>query len=425
MFSVDSVGPWTLTLFRHLAADSIPPRVETATSELPFTQVSVGRDHACALAVERTVTCWGRGTWGKATPPDGEFVHVAAGDSHTCGLTVEGTVRCWGDGYYGQTAVPDGEFVQTTASCALRADGSFACWGRFGVLESPPEIRIEELADVRMEQFGDGSWCGIRADNSVICWYERELFGEAPTLVFVEDLVPGTFTHLGDRCGTRTDGSVTCWYARNPDSTHPLSDDAFTSTSDLCGITTEGEIRCWGSGQYGHANRPEEAPEGNYTQVAGGSFHACAIAVDDKVRCWGDGYEATPSPAEGDFVSVSVGDPHACGITVERELRCWGYDFRGEAPAVEGWRAPAFGGLPLGEFSHVSVGIGGWDDLSCAVRMNAAWCAGLLRSREELHAAPAAWPPESPSERSSCACSSPTAAWNARRNLSTKTSRRA
>lgn len=360
--TVSAAGSWTVTFINKADATPQPEPIGIASSDIRFTQISVGRDHTCGVTTAKTVQCWGRTTFGKATPPAGEFEHVSAGDSHTCGLTVEGTVECWGDGYYGQTAAPEGTFVQATRSCALRADGSFVCWGRNGLVESPPEIRLKRLAD--------GMWCGIATDSSLLCWHLADRYSDTPTMAFTEDLLSGSFLHIGNRCGTRTDGSVSCWNASPPDSASPPGDDTFTSTSDLCGITTDEEIRCWGSGQYGRANQPEEAPKGRYIQVSGGSFHACALTTDGRARCWGEGYAATPPPADGEFVSVSVGNPHACGITVDRELKCWGYEFRGPAPAVEGWRAPAFGGLPPGEFTQVSVGAWSWDDLSCAVRVD-------------------------------------------------------
>lgn len=365
---VFAVGSWTVTLVNHRTDDAKPPPAATATGDMRFTQVSVGRNHACAVTTEQAVTCWGRGTYGKATPPLQEFRQVAAADSSTCGLTSNGTIRCWGDGYWGQTAAPDGIFVQINFSCGLGADGSVTCWRGHASAATATDFRLKQLAP--------RGPCGITAEGAVACSYGL------PTNQ-TDEPVEGAYSHMGDLCGTRTDGSVFCWGAVSPDSTRPLTDDSFLSTSDLCGITTEGAIRCWGTGQYGRANRPEEAPEGTYTQLDAGDSHSCAVTTEGTVRCWGEGYEATTPPADEDFVSVAVGDPHACGITANRELRCWGYDYRGDAPSVEGWRAPGFGGLPSGEFTQVSVGLGGWDDLSCAVRADGSVACWTYSGPEE------------------------------------------
>ena len=40
--------------------------------------------------------CWGRDTYGEATPPEDSFQSVTAGGYHTCGVRTDGTVACWG-----------------------------------------------------------------------------------------------------------------------------------------------------------------------------------------------------------------------------------------------------------------------------------------------------------------------------------------
>jgi alpha-tubulin suppressor-like RCC1 family protein len=76
-------------------------------------------------------------------------VAIATGGGHSCALRVDGTAACWGDNLVGQlgdgttitrlTPVNVQGITGLTAlaagqdhTCALRADGSMACWGANG-----------------------------------------------------------------------------------------------------------------------------------------------------------------------------------------------------------------------------------------------------------------------------------------------------
>lgn len=82
-----------------------------------FQKLSVGATHACGLALDARVYCWGnnfRGYLGNADPElelsprpvavagDHRFSSLAAGWYHTCGIDTEGDVWCWGSGSEGQ-----------------------------------------------------------------------------------------------------------------------------------------------------------------------------------------------------------------------------------------------------------------------------------------------------------------------------------
>ena len=327
-------------------------------TNLVFVQISVGDRYACGVTVDRAIECWGSdNTWRQASPPAGESIEVAAGGNHTCALTYDGRVQCWGDGYYGQTAAPDGVFTQVIAgrlwSCALRAAGSFKCWGSLDVGRSASVDH--SLPGARIVRLAENGKCGLADDGTLACWYLRSSYGE-PTQVVPADAPAGTFTHVGDLCGVRVDGTVTCWGANPPDPSEPLSNSTFVATSDLCGVTSRGSIECWGTGQYGRANEPEEAPDGQYTQVSAGDSHACGLRTDGGVRCWGGGYGDGPEPPLTAFAQVSVGSLHPCGVTVDGKIECWDRKYVGAAPAVEGWRAPEPIKLPGGTFIRVSVG---------------------------------------------------------------------
>jgi alpha-tubulin suppressor-like RCC1 family protein len=67
---------------------------------------------------------------------------VSAGGYHTCALRTDGTLACWGYNAYGQATPPAGTFSQVSAgyyhTCGVRTDGTLACWGNNGSWQASP-----------------------------------------------------------------------------------------------------------------------------------------------------------------------------------------------------------------------------------------------------------------------------------------------
>jgi alpha-tubulin suppressor-like RCC1 family protein len=97
---------------------------------------------------------------GQSVPPIGTFVQVAAGSNHSCALRADGTIACWGAGKKvggtcvtadlecGQSIPPvEGGFVEVAAgyshSCALRADGKVKCWGSNTGGRATPPVELQ------------------------------------------------------------------------------------------------------------------------------------------------------------------------------------------------------------------------------------------------------------------------------------------
>ena len=112
------------------ADSSTPVAVKSASSSHDLgamVQISVGRNHTCALSIGGTVLCWGKGD--KYQLGDGDtgshdlpvfvdtsenIVQVGAGWNYTCGLTSGGKVLCWGDNQDGRTGNGNNSGEQTT-----------------------------------------------------------------------------------------------------------------------------------------------------------------------------------------------------------------------------------------------------------------------------------------------------------------------
>src|SRR5688572_8554264 len=77
----------------------------------PFTQLSAGRSHTCAINSTGTAFCWGAnesfqsGSAGLASPSavggSVAFKSIQAGSRHTCGVATDGDAYCWGSNVYG------------------------------------------------------------------------------------------------------------------------------------------------------------------------------------------------------------------------------------------------------------------------------------------------------------------------------------
>ena len=127
-----------------------------------FTAVSAGRDFSCGIKTDGTVACWGNNQYqscqtgsggfectevrsNQLDAPEGTFTAVSVsapstgGHAHSCAIRFDGSVACWGDNRYGQLNAPEGTFTAIAAgnghwstngySCGVRSNGTIACWG--------------------------------------------------------------------------------------------------------------------------------------------------------------------------------------------------------------------------------------------------------------------------------------------------------
>ena len=93
----------------------------------PFTAVSAGGRHACAIrAGSGAIECWGSNSrqlveynedtgeltrieeihTGALDAPPGRFTAISVGSTYTCAIRDTGAIECWGWGEYGQTDAP-------------------------------------------------------------------------------------------------------------------------------------------------------------------------------------------------------------------------------------------------------------------------------------------------------------------------------
>src|SRR5437660_3056454 len=84
---------------------------------------------------------------------------ISAGTFHTCAVKTDGTVACWGDNGSGQARPPADTFTAVSAgnghTCGVKTDGTVACWGVNGSGHATPPAGTATAA-------GSGISCGDR-----------------------------------------------------------------------------------------------------------------------------------------------------------------------------------------------------------------------------------------------------------------------
>lgn len=239
-------------------------------------------------------------------------------------------------------------------SCAVRANGSVACWGiNFG----PRPVDIANVSDVTQLAGGMDAFCGRQSNGGVTCWTTSSDAAAVSGLANVVQVA------RGDRhaCYLRSDGLLFCEgggsegelgdnatsFATAPQRATVFSDVVQVATGyrSTCVRTRDsGFIQCVGAGNT--AGNPTALPNGNLqpvtalglddaVKIVAGEQHMCALTATDEVVCWGTGLAVGNGSAAGSDRPIAVPLPRAaidvgagsftsCALLDDGSTYCWG-----------------------------------------------------------------------------------------------------
>ena len=165
------------------------------------------------------------------------------------------------------------------------------------------ETHSSPPATYKVVSSGAGHACAIRTDGTIACWGSRQA-ADAPSGTYKTISIGGRHT-----CAIATDDTITCWgnnhygEADAPSGTYK----AISAGRDhTCAIATDDTITCWGDNGKGldGFEGPLDAPYGTYKALSAGFFRLKRITL---VRS----RPTTPSPAGATITTDRVTRPQA------------------------------------------------------------------------------------------------------------------
>jgi alpha-tubulin suppressor-like RCC1 family protein len=297
-------------------------------TEVTNASMVVASEHFCFQRSNGSTQCLGRNDFdqvGDGVNRDPEAravaatllpnaVSIAAGDLHTCAVLANGTATCWGYNSSGQ--VGDNTFVNRTAptpvtgltnlrgviaaggahSCAVRGDGTVACWGANldGELgdgtntNRPTPVTVLGLSRVVSVAAGAGFTCALRSDGVVLCW-GRNANGQLgdgtvssrTTPVPVGSLTTATAITAGrdQTCAILSDSTARCW---GLNASGQLGDSTTTSRLTPTAVVTPGTLT------FSGRTVSVLLSVTDVVAVSAGFQHTCLLLANGQPECWGD-----------------------------------------------------------------------------------------------------------------------------------------
>lgn len=331
---------------------------------LAVTELSVGGSHACVLATNGEVACFGRNSSGQLGVGDFEeqvmlakvvfdgerAEHIAAGGDHTCAVTDAGRVWCWGSNSSGQlgnesrdnraSPVPvdvNGEVVESVSAgvfhtCVVTQQSKIKCWGsnEFGQLGDGGNIDTSRPVDVGISSnraksvhCGQAHTCSVLSDGRVLCWGSNEN-GRLMQRGITESNLPVDASFVDRKAQTLSLGS-----------------------SHTCALLDDKTMWCWGGNGSGQLGRflGDDSVDGrdvslgdDVLSITAGVESSCAVTVSGGASCWGfnlfgqlanGSTDSTSDPTSidvgaGDVTAIGAGFGQVCVLVDASIVRCWG-----------------------------------------------------------------------------------------------------
>ena len=348
-----------------------------------------GAYNTCAVVSNGTVSCWGRNNYGQLGTGDTtdsnspvsiiggaiankRIKQISSGPNHTCALVTDGTISCWGFNFSGElgtgntnnsntpVAVVSSALKTATVAqistganhvCALKSEGTVACWG-YGSLgqlgtgdtdssNTPVAITGGALRSKTVTQIATGAnhTCALQSEGTVTCWGFNES-GQLGTGEITSSITPVAVT--GGALANKTVTQITA------------------GQDHTCALISDGTITCWGyngvgalgTGDLIDSNVPVAITGGaltgkTVTQITAGSGHTCALLTDGTVACWGFNYAGglgtgnttsseTPVAVSGGALTgetvaqITAGGYHTCALISDGTVSCWGLNNSGQ-----------------------------------------------------------------------------------------------
>ena len=275
--------------------------------------------------------------------------------------------------------------------CALKPDGSVACWGENvdGQLgngtfsaNSPTPVPVTGLAGVVALTAGGAHHCVLKADRTASCWGKNEkgALGDGTAGTTTSKAVPTTVLGLTDAvalsggilhtCAVKANATAVCWGGNEAgqlgdgtttDQPLPTAVKGLTNVVAIsagkqhtCALRSTGTVHCWGlnaEGQLGNGNIDPVSPPApvrvanlsGAVAIDAGTDHSCALKGDGSAVCWGqntfsqlgDGTAVTresPVPVVGllGAISINAGNRHSCAVKADGRAACWGENIDGQ-----------------------------------------------------------------------------------------------
>lgn len=228
--------------------------------------ITAGQFRTCALVADGTVMCWGNGQTAPlaVTTAGGEalsgVIAISSANFHDCALLADNTVACWGSNNSGElgdgTVASDGTPVTVIDSAgALSNVDAIAAGGGFNPM------------------FGGGHSCALRQDGTVACWGNNDLgqIGDG---------------HVTDLSQVTAPVTTPAQVIAGAGSTSPLSGvTAIAAGWDTCALLADTTVLCWG-GAPTAATDFAGTPLSGVTAIASGGYGTCAVMADLTVACW-------------------------------------------------------------------------------------------------------------------------------------------